>query len=447
MLHKLEKFFLLFWIISTPVSSYAKNPYDKNKSPVANPFGGSTKSEEVPKKEAVIVVGNGVLFNQEQAAVVASIWNDLKSNHSYSEDGEIIEGLSGAPLTNSPEMVAVFYNYVSANELSKEVRTNERCQACKGSGVIYVYSDDFAQRLSPTRTECMECSGSGKVLADITYKLVCPADRLPAKPKSPRQNKQDALMALVKKGDVKARLEHAIQLKDGTVLVSQNLEMAKDVYAGLACDGVAEGLRGYLNIVRLSENQIQQRRLQNAFHDVVARMGQGMEADSGKPEVHYLDQLQTKILADRLFELISSKKAQKKHLTYMGLLSALERHVKPDFRDVVIEWMQQPVGSRFDLEQISKLMKFAEANDPGAFAALGSISEQGLHSVVNMQAAHIFYSLAFRVSNDASFRVHGDRVVNSCNLKLSEELLGDFEKSKVDGRCSRTYLNAVMKVQ
>jgi hypothetical protein len=401
------------------------------------------------KKTVIITIGKGVLISPENTQVVSAIWDQMKESHSFSEDGEIVAGLAGAPLTSDPEILSAFYRYVAANQVSKLLVVSERCPACRGSGVIYVYPDDLAMRISPRKTDCANCEGGGRVPAEVIYKLICPPDKLPPKSKSPRQRKQDQLEALAKSGNIVARLQLASQFKSGSPLVERDVERAADIYMTLACEGVLEGLEGYLEIVRSQEMKDPPKDFLVVLEAAVVKLKKKTQVALGSvsSESSYLEQVQVRLLADKLSALFSAKKLQKTHLSYRGLVGLLDADVRGPAEMAIIECMKREPSARFDMELLAKLTKAAQKNDPVAFATLAAVSEQGLHDLPNPQAAHIFFSIARIISRDPALDAHIKRVVINADPKLSQEILAEFSRiSTVEG-CPATLIASILKIK
>lgn len=419
---------------------------------LTQPVGAQQRKDadrDAIKKTVIITIGNGVLISPENTQVVSAIWDQMKTTHSFSEDGEIVSGQSGAPLTSEPEIVSAFYRYVAANQVSKLLTVSERCPACRGSGVIYVYPDDIAMRISPRKTDCANCEGGGRVPVEVLYKLICPPDKLAVKSKSPRQRKQDQLEALAKSGNVVARLQLASQFKDGAPLVERDIERAADIYVTLACEGVLEGLEGYLNIVRSREIKDSPKDFPAVLEAAVHKLKRSTQDGFGSvpPESSYLEQVQVRLLSDKLAALFSAKKLQKTNLSYRGLIGLLEADERRPAEFAIIECMKREPSARFDMELVAKLAKAAQKNDPVAFAALAAVSERGLHELPNPQAAHIFFSIARLISRDSSLDSHIKRVAVSADLKLSQEILSEFSRiSTVDG-CPATLIASILKIK
>jgi len=420
-----------------------------------SPFGSDPSrlrrvaGQEKPIKTVVIAVGHGVLLSPEHAQVVSGLWDQMKATHSFSEDGEIVPGLSGAPLTSDPDVIAAFYRYVAANQVSRALTISERCAVCKGSGVIYVYPDDIAKRISPTRTDCEYCEADGQVPVDVVYKLACAADKLPPRSKSPRQKKQEALESLAKSGNVEARLKLAEQFKSGAPLVTRDIDKASDAYATLACEGVLEGLAGFLDIARSQDGKESPKEFLVALEAAVAALGrkESKYLGSAGADSSYLEQIRVRLLADKLTTSFAAKKLQKHHLDYRGLVNALEADERRAVEAVVVQWMKRGPSARFDMELLAKLIKAAQKSDSMAFAVLGVVTEQGLHDLPNPQAAHIFFSIAKHISRDPGYDGHIRRVSAHADIKVSEEILDEFSRISTADACPPTLIASILKIK
>jgi hypothetical protein len=180
-------------------------------------------------------------------------------------DGDVVESDSsifGEALGTDNDSYAYFCKFVTNTPILKSIQLKERCFECKGSGIKYIYPDEFKNNnpfgssntppvsiLNPKKTDCEACNHTGQTDVIINFKVICKNNNIPKAPKTLRQKEQLKLEELVAKGDVGARTTYATQLIDSTPIVTKDLKKAKLTLEELLVEGHQPALEQYLRVL------------------------------------------------------------------------------------------------------------------------------------------------------------------------------------------------------
>lgn len=395
-------------------------------------------------KQVILEVGTGVVLTPEHREVLRAVWNDLSSTHTYSEDGEIVRGYVGERLVDRPDIQAAVLRWIHENPVTKTIVGEERCQICPGSGVIIVY--EGRQKLDFTRVPCAACSATGKQPVEIVYTIICPFERLPEKGKSPLQIAQERLEASAASGDVVARLKLASVYRTGNKAVSPSPQKAHDLYLALASEGNLDGLKGYAELRHSWAVRDNDKR----FAVVLGRLWSVLSKSSllsfDVPDATPLDVIEMRVLQDRATELYVGDKMDFLKEGMPALLRGMDLANQSALGLIVVERLKS--GSAvFGSDAVKSISTQASGLSRDAFAVLGAISEKGLAGPANLQAAHVYYSIALSLGTDSGMRRHVDRVARGASAQMTNELLATFANFRLQGSCPNTFVESVFIIK
>ena len=99
-----------------------------------------------------------------------------------------------------------------------------------------------------------------------------------------------------------------------------------------------------------------------------------------------------------------------------------------------------------DSDRLSLIKEAAVSLDPTAFGILGDISSAGTNGPKNYQAASIFYSISQLLTKDKLVESRLDALQFSYDKNTTEEMVEEFEKTKVAGRANINFIEAMLKI-
>lgn len=99
-----------------------------------------------------------------------------------------------------------------------------------------------------------------------------------------------------------------------------------------------------------------------------------------------------------------------------------------------------------DSDRLSLVKEAAVSLDPTAFGILGDISSAGTNGPKNNQAASIFYKISQRLSKDRLIESKLDTLEFRYDRNITEEMVEEFEKTKVAGRGNINFIEAMLKI-
>lgn len=403
------------------------------------PFG----QKSLETRQVSFEVGSGAVLTPEHRMVLRAIWDDLSATHSYSEDGEIVQGAAGERLVDRPDIHAAVLRWIHENPVTKSVVGEERCQVCPGSGVIIVY--ESRQKLDFARVPCRACSGTGKQPVEIVYTVTCPFERLPERGKTPRQIAHEKLEASAASGDVAARLKLASVYRTGSKAVPPSPEKAHGLYLGLASEGNLDGLRGYALISKDRAVRDAERRFAVLLGRLWSVLSRSDLLTIDEPDATPLDEVEMGALLDKAAELYVGGRREFLKGGLTALLGELDLSNQSALRVVVVGRLKSGSTS-FGSDAVRSLSTQAAGLGREAFAVLGAISEKGLAGPANPQAAHVYYSIALSLGGEDRMRQHVDRVAGGSSSRLTNELLATFAKFRPKGGCPVTFVESVFNI-
>lgn len=399
-------------------------------------------------------------MHDEALSVFDEVWLNFRKTHTYNDDGIFEEKINATPILDSSDLRSAFNIYLVSNPISTTRTVQKNCQDCKGSGELIIYPDP-KYILKSERIKCPQCSGLGKVPGKIRYTLICPKRYMPVKPITPGEAKQRALEELAKTGDFRARVQLANQYKDGTKYTKRDTQRAKSELIALIIEGSVEGLKAYeLFTSQLQRKEWEEVKMQETLR-VAGALCEGVEIQramlDSNEKSSFLSQVAVSLLAQVFRDLFAERKLKIQHLSLGGLATTTELMVadtsaankfksKSELNKILIKWIRSGVPNSLSSDALKDLRGLAAKLDEDAFAVLGTVSELGLHGSANMQAAHIYYSIAYSISKKEIFLRH-IKSLNGYDISLSREVIEEFSRQQREGSCSLTFLESVYKIK
>ena len=416
---------------------------DKSENAINQRRFGNSKAS-VLRRDLVIYAFPGAALSSEQSAILKSVWEDVKSECTYTDEGDIEQAVPGQKLLDTPEMTDAFYRWLSKNEVKRKFRVEERCTNCRGAGILITYGETVKDRLQYARNPCSSCSGTGRTAVEISYTIVCPEDKAPPKGRTPKLRRFDELQLLAAKGDVKARLKLAEMLASGKAPTGMDRARAKEIYFGLMAQGEHDAIRGFIEMYPKESTDTSEVKFICAIQMALAHMTKSPVVSSKVFDVP-LDGIEVEILAERFRSLFEGKSMAHRHLSYDGLSRAAAGIGLSPVRRVISDHLRSGKRS-YDAKDVAELMLQAENLDPEAFVLLGCISELGLAGASNPRGAYIYYSIAQQLRAKNDLRVCLYRVKDSAD-SATLEVLQFFPKATSNEKCSRTYIQSVFDLE
>ena len=404
----------------------------------------SNLKSSVLRRDSVIYAFPGATLSTEQSAILKSVWEDVKSECTYTDEGDIEQSVTGQKLSDSPEMTDAFYRWLSKNEVKRKSRVEERCTNCRGAGILITYGENVKDRLQYTRNPCPSCSGTGRTAVEISYSIVCPEDKAPTKGRTPKLRRFDELQLSAAKGDVNARLKLAEMLATGKAPTGIDTAKAKEIYFGLMAQGELDAIRGFIEMHPKESTDHSEVKFVCAIQMALTSMTKHADHSYKVFDVP-LDGIEVEILAGRFRSLFEGKSLAQRHLSYDGLSRAAAGVGLSPVRRIISDHLRS--GRRhYDSKELAELMQQAENLEPEAFVLLGCISELGLAGVANPSGAYIYYSIAQKLRAKNDLRACLYRLKDSADA-ATMEVLHFFPKASSSDKCSRTYIQSVFDLE
>lgn len=432
-----------------------------------SPFG--RREQEVTRDQQTIDISSKA-FRQdpEQLAALESIYHEFIGKNSIDDEGEFS---SGGSTSDSASTWAYFMDYVSKKRIQEMRIVARRCKDCRGNGKIWVKIDpENPLSLSKKEVDCPECPSDGRISTEVTFTLVCSSKAVPPLPEKPRVVRQRLLVGKADAGDSFSQVDYAVQLENGTKTIDQNVGLARDYFVKAAVQGNGHGLDGAVRAIE-SSSLVMPRKEELLFmlKLVQAKLAKevsgqasyyvnandlGVSTPSG---MSYIDVKAGEILARTFRSYYLSKDLEPRHFSYEGSL-ALLRPIKKQMEKapivaarakieyVLISYALSAQVEGIDSARMSLVKEAAVSLDPTAFGILGEISSAGTNGPKNTQAASIFYKISQRLSKDRLIESRLDALEFRYDRNITEEMVEEFEKTKVAGRANINFIEAMLKI-
>lgn len=432
-----------------------------------SPFG--RREQEVARDQVTIDISNKA-FRQdpEQLAVFESIYTGFIEKNSIDDEGQFS---SGGSTSDSASTRAYFMDYVSKNRMQQLLTVARRCKNCHGNGKIWVKTDpENPLSLSKVEVDCPECPSDGRIPTEVTFTLVCSPKAVPPLPEKPRVIRQRLLVEKANAGDSFSQVEYAAQLESGAKNIDQNIGLARDYFVKAAVQGNGHGLDGAIRTIESSAVVVPRKEnLLFMLKLVQAKLAQdgsgkasyfvnanelGVRVPSG---MSYIDVKAAEVLARTFRSYFLSKDLEPRHFYYDGSLALLRPMKKQMEKSPIVaarakveyvlicQALSAPAAG-LDSDRITLIKEAAVSLDPTAFGILGDISSEGTNGPKNAQAASIFYKISQRLTKDNLIDSRLDALTSSYDRGTTEEMVEEFEKTKVAGRANINFIEAMLKI-
>jgi TPR repeat protein len=472
-----QKLLLLGWIIFCASSAQAQSPFGGSSQ--GGGFFGASKGAAVlpaderveldistPKKWGMYFEIAQRLADPEKISVFKEIYLEFIKSHSISEEGEFV---SGGNTADTGAAIVYFQDYVNRNGILVVRQLPRKCTVCKGAGEKLVpYNPEDPLDLRTVRVDCPNCPSDGRIATQVTFAVTCrpvPAEALPEKP---RITKQKALVARANSGDAPSLVEYATQLEKGVLGVDQDIPKAKEMFAKAAVLGNGLGIDGLIRILeQAKETDANARHLR-----YVLRLSQ-VALDKRPPyyivtdelgvlppaEMPYIEAKVAEVEARLLYFGFKERKLNPTDLSDAGLTRLLESLKKSLEKnpiataiqkvEYVLVGMALSKGSEgFGSDKLKLAKEAAESDNPVAFGILGDVSERGLQSgKKNRQAAAILYGISKKNRPDKALEGKLQALESRHDRKVTSEMIGEYDKTKVGGRVNINFIEAVLKIE
>jgi TPR repeat protein len=324
--------------------------------------------------------------------------------------------------------------------------------------------------LSKAEVDCPECPSGGRISTEVTFTLVCSSKAVPPLPEKPRVVRQRLLVGKADAGDSFSQVEYGTQLENGTETIDQNVDLARDYFVKAAIQGNGHGLDGAVRTVEAAGvvmpkkgNLLFMLKLVQAklVQEVSGRASYYVNANelgvSIPSEMSYIDVKTAEILARTFRSYFLSKDLEPRHFSFEGSL-ALFMPMKKQMEKAPIVAARAKVEyvlishalsapiEVLDSDRLSLIKEAAVSLDSTAFGILGDISSAGTNGPKNYQAASIFYKISQRLSKDKLVESRLDALQFRYDKKTTEEMVEEFEKTKVAGRANVNFIEAMLKI-
>lgn len=420
-----------------------------------------------PKQWGNIYVLRQKLDTTENNSIYVEAYQAFIRSHSINDEGEFI---SEGSTTDNKDARHYFQDYVSKRGLTFVGKALRKCPLCDGKArkLVPKYPEnDFSTE--KIEIDCPNCPSTGLLPTDVTYNFTCtpgvPADSLPEKP---RITKQKALVARANSGDAPSLVEYATQLEKGVLGVDQDIPKAKEMFAKAAVLGNGLGIDGLIRILeQAKETDANARHLR-----YVLRLSQ-VALDKRPPyyivtdelgvlppaEMPYIEAKVAEVEARLLYFGFKERKLNPTDLSDAGLTRLLETLKKSLEKnpiataiqkvEYVLVGMALSKGSEgFGSDKLKLAKEAAESDNPVAFGILGDVSERGLQSgKKNRQAAAILYGISKRNRPDKALEGRLQALESRHDRKVTSEMIGEYDKTKVGGRVNINFIEAVLKIE
>jgi TPR repeat protein len=473
-----QKLLLLGWIIFCASSTQAQSPFGGSFKG-GSVFGASEDTRialredqrveldiSTPKKWGMYYEIAQRLADPEKISVFKEIYLEFIRSHSISEEGEFV---SGGNTADTGAAIVYFQDYVNRNGMQAVKQRPRPCPVCNGAGKKFVpFNPDDAFDLRKVEVDCPNCPSDGRLPAQVTFVVTCrpvPAEALPEKP---RITKQKALVARANSGDAPSLVEYATQLEKGVLGVDQDIPKAKEMFAKAAVLGNGLGIDGLIRILeQAKETDANARHLR-----YVLRLAQ-VALDKRPPyyivtdelgvlppaEMPYIEAKVAEVEARLLYFGFKERKLNPTDLSDAGLTRLLESLKKSLEKnpiataiqkvEYVLVGMALSKGSEgFGSDKLKLAKEAAESDNPVAFGILGDVSERGLQSgKKNRQAAAILYGISKKNRPDKALEGRLQALESRHDRKVTFEMIGEYDKTKVGGRVNINFIEAVLKIE
>ena len=362
-------------------------------------------------------------------------------------------------------------DYVSKNKLQQMLTVARRCKDCRGNAKIWVKTEpENPLSLSKVEIDCPECPSDGRIPTEVTFTIVCSSKAVPPLPEKPRVVRQRLLVGKADAGDSFSQVEYAVQLESGTKTIDQNVGLARDYFIKAAVQGNGHGLDGVIRTIEAS-SLIAPKKEQLLFmlKLVQAKLAQELsgkatyyvnanELNVGTPSgMSYIDVKTTEILARTFRSYFLSKDLEPRHFSYEGslaLLTPLKKQMekapivsaRAKVEYVLISQALSVSVEGINSDRLALIKESAVSLDPTAFGILGDISSAGTNGPKNLQAASIFYKISQRLAKDKLVESRLDALQFRYDRDTTEEMIEEFEKTKVAGRANINFIEAMLKI-
>lgn len=431
------------------------------------PFG--RREQVVARDQQIIdISSNAYRQNPEYLAVFESIYKSFIEKNSIDDEGQFS---SGGSTSDSPSTRAYFMDYVSKNKLQQMLTVARRCKDCRGNAKIWVKTEpENPLSLSKVEIDCPECPSDGRIPTEVTFTIVCSSKAVPPLPEKPRVVRQRLLVGKADAGDSFSQVEYAVQLESGTKTIDQNVGLARDYFIKAAVQGNGHGLDGVIRTIEAS-SLIAPKKEQLLFmlKLVQAKLAQELsgkatyyvnanELNVGTPSgMSYIDVKTTEILARTFRSYFLSKDLEPRHFSYEGslaLLTPLKKQMekapivsaRAKVEYVLISQALSVSVEGINSDRLALIKESAVSLDPTAFGILGDISSAGTNGPKNLQAASIFYKISQRLAKDKLVESRLDALQFRYDRDTTEEMIEEFEKTKVAGRANINFIEAMLKI-
>jgi hypothetical protein len=112
---------------------------------------------------------------------------------------------------------------------------------------------------------------------------------------------------------------------------------------------------------------------------------------------------------------------------------------------LISQALTAPVES-LDSDRLSLIKEASVSLDPTAFGILGDVSSAGINGPKNSQAASIFYKISQRLTKDSLIDARLDALQSRYDRNTTDEMVEEFEKTKVAGRANINFIEAMLKI-
>ena len=432
-----------------------------------SPFG--RREQDIARGQLTIDISTKA-FRQdaEQLAVFESMYNAFIEKNSIDDEGQFS---SGGSTSDNASTRAYFMDYVSKNRMQQLLTVARRCKNCLGNGKIWVKTDPKDPlSLKKVEVDCPECPSGGRIPTEVTFTLFCSSKAVPPLPEKPRLVRQRLLVGKADAGDSFSQVDYAVQLEKGTKTIDQNVGLARDYFVKAAVQGNGHGLDGAVRTIEASSLVMPRKEdLLFMLKLVQAKLAQevsgqasyyvnanelGVSIPSG---MSYIDVKSAEILARTFRSHYLSKNLEPRHFSYEGSLGLI-RPMKVQMEKapivaarakveyVLISHALSSQVEGIESDRLSLIKEAAVSLDPTAFGILGDISSASANGPKNPQAASIFYKISRRLMKDSLVESRLDALEFRYDRKVTDEMVEEFEKTKVAGMANITFIEAMLKI-
>jgi hypothetical protein len=431
------------------------------------PFG--RREQVVARDQQIIdISSNAYRQNPEYLAVFESIYNGFIEKNSIDDEGQFS---SGGSTSDNPSTRAYFMDYVSKNKIQQMLTVARRCKDCRGNAKIWVKTEpENPLSLSKVEIDCPECPSDGRIPTEVTFIIVCSSKAVPPLPEKPRVVRQRLLVGKADAGDSFSQVEYAVQLESGTKTIDQNVGLARDYFIKAAVQGNGHGLDGVIRTIEASSLvapkkeqllfmlKLVQAKLVQELSGQATYYVNANELNVSTPSgMSYIDVKTAEILARTFRSYFLSKDLEPRHFSHEGsltLLTPLKKQMekapivaaRAKVEYVLISQALSVSVEGINSDRLALIKEAAVSLDPTAFGILADISSAGTNGPKNSQAASIFYKISQRLAKDKLVESRLDALQFRYDRDTTEEMVEEFEKTKVAGRANINFIEAMLKI-